>query len=96
MLDRRVIDDELNEIVDDIGEEDGEEESSANERLFSGDGIVFGYGNEGEYIYFFEDTQGKVGLLFSDEGVLGNVMIMRWFYEFLLVDRRFLHDILLV
>lgn len=45
-----IVSDELNEVVDYIGEKDSEEESCADEGWTSRDSIVFGDGDEGEDI----------------------------------------------
>ena len=45
-----VVGHELDEVKQDVGEEDGEEDSSANEGLFGGDAVVLGDWDEAEDI----------------------------------------------
>lgn len=66
----------LHEIVDYVGEEDGEEDCGSDEGLLGGDGVVLWDGDEGEDIDLLEHAEADVGLLLSDEGLLHRVLLL--------------------
>jgi hypothetical protein len=67
LLDERVVDGELDEVIDDVGEEKGEEDNAANDGGLGRHRFVFGNGNEGKDVDGPQETNAQMGLPLVNE-----------------------------